>query len=243
MQLLDFIEAASLSQSSERDRASLLCYYQYKETGCTSFSMSEISDLLLAAGFNAPNISRLRTNLTNGRGRVLLPIKGDSGRFWFVPVTLQTLERDYGHLWEDTVTVPSNSELLEEAKFCGKRPFIDTLIRQINFTYGHNCYDACAVLLRRLFEVLLVLSYQHLGLENDITNAQGNHLMLEGIVKDAVQNRKLGIPSRLSKHYDEFREIGNYSAHSITYTAGRKDIDDIKINYRAMLEDLYYRPG
>ena len=51
-----------------------------------------------------------------------------------------------------------------DRKFCGKRPFLTRLIQQINFTYGHNCYDACAVLMRRLFEVLLVLAYQNKGI-------------------------------------------------------------------------------
>lgn len=102
---------------------------------------------------------------------------------------------------------------------------MDRLIQQINFTYGHNCYDACAVLMRRLFEILLVLAYQHNGIEAAITKPDGSHKMLEGIVKDAVQNRTLGIPSRISKNFEAFREVGNNSAHSITYTAGKLDID------------------
>ena len=37
--------------------------------------------------------------------------------------------------------------------------------------------------------------------------------------------------------------IGNFSAHSITYTAGKIDIDNIKLNYRVMLEELYNKAG
>ena len=43
--------------------------------------------------------------------------------------------------------------------------------------------------------------------------------------------------------FDSFRMIGNFSAHNITYTAGKKDIDDIKLNYRVMLEELYNKAG
>ena len=67
--------------------------------------------------------------------------------------------------------------------------------------------------------------------------------MLESIVKDAVQNTTLGIPSRISKNFDSFRDVGNYSAHSITYTAGKLDIDKISREYRVMMEDLYNRAG
>lgn len=67
--------------------------------------------------------------------------------------------------------------------------------------------------------------------------------MLEGIVKNAIQNKTLGIPSRISRNFDSFREVGNNSAHSITYTAGKLDIDKIQMNYRVMMEDLYNRAG
>ena len=67
--------------------------------------------------------------------------------------------------------------------------------------------------------------------------------MLEAIVKDAAQNKALGIPARISKNFDAFREVGNNSAHSITYTAGQKDITDIQRDYRVMMEDLYNRAG
>ena len=65
--------------------------------------------------------------------------------------------------------------------------------------------------------------------------------MLEGIVKNSVQNKKLNVPSRIAKNFDSFREVGNNAAHSITYTAGKKDIDDIRGTYRVMMEDLYNR--
>ena len=97
--------------------------------------------------------------------------------------------------------------------------------------------------MRRLFEVLLVLTYQNKGEEAAITKPDGSHKMLEGIVKDAVQNKNLGIPSRISKNYDAFREVGNNSAHNITYAAGKLDIDNIVRDYRVMLEDLYNRAG
>ena len=43
--------------------------------------------------------------------------------------------------------------------------------------------------------------------------------------------------------FDSFRDVGNYSAHSITYTAGKLDIDKISREYRVMMEDLYNRAG
>lgn len=243
MQLLKFMEATDLATRPEVERAKLLCFYHFKETGNSTFTMSNVATWMEECNFSKPNASRLKKNLMAGKGKAFLVSKTVENAMEFVPAVLQSMERDYGTLWIDTVTIYSQNELIEETKFCGKRPFLDRLIQQINFTYGHNCYDACAVLMRRLFEILLVLAYQHNGIEVDITKPDGSHKMLEGIVKDAVQNRTLGIPSRISKNFEAFREVGNNSAHSITYTAGKLDIDKISRDYRVMMEDLYNRSG
>lgn len=97
--------------------------------------------------------------------------------------------------------------------------------------------------MRRLFEVALILSYQKAGIDDQIKTKDGNsYIMLEGIIKDAKNNAALKI-SRIKNEFDTFRMVGNFSAHNITYTAGRKDIDDIKVNYRVMLEELYNKAG
>jgi len=243
MKILDFIEMVDLKNKTEVERTKLLCYYHFKETNISQFTMTMICNILEQCGFNKPNVSRLKDKLIKGKEKTMLLSKTVKGTLEFIPAVFQGLEKELGGTWNDTQTIDSHSELIEECKFCGKRPYIDRLIRQINFTYANNCFDACAVLMRRLFEVLLVLSYQNNNIEAAITNSQGNHLMLEGIVKDAVQNKTLNISSRVRKNFDSFREVGNNSAHSITYTAGKKDIDDIKINYRVMMEEIYNKSG
>ena len=99
------------------------------------------------------------------------------------------------------------------------------------------------VLMRRLFEVLLVLSYQHIGIDDEIKDSSGKgYVMLESIVGNAKNNQTLKL-SRIKNEFDSFRKVGNFSAHNITYTAGKKDIDDIKLSYRVMLEELYNKAG
>lgn len=243
MQISDFIELTDLKSKSECEKATLLCFYHYKETAENNFTMSLISDLMLNSGFNAPNTSRLKDKITKGKARAFLKIKGKTKSIEFVPAVLQTLEKSMGNLWNDSTTIKSDSELIDENKFCGYRGFLDRLITQINNSYANNCYDAVAVLMRRLFEVVLVLSYQNLGIDSEIKDVSGNgYIMLDGIVKNAKSNQKLNL-SRIKNEFDTFRMVGNFSAHNITYTAGKKDIDDIKLTYRVMLEELYNKAG
>lgn len=241
MEIIEFTELTDLKNQTEYERAKLVCFYNYKETGMNSVSLKLLCDIMQQFGFSRPNSSRLKEKLTKGKGKTML-VKAN-GELEIIPIICQELERELGNAWEDTVSIDSNSELIDEIKFCGKKPYIDQIIKQINFVYANNCYDACAILMRRLFEILLVLAYQRNGIESDITNSQGQHFMLEGIVKNAKNNTTLNISSRVCKNFDAFREVGNNSAHSITYTASKKDIDDIKISYRVMLDELYDKAG
>ncbi len=243
MKIIDFINKIELINKSETEKAKLLCFYYYKESGEQQFSMAKISELMLQCGFNSPNTSRLKNNLVKGKSKSFLKSKTNPSMLEFIPAIFQSLEKELGNLWVDTNTIESDSELIDESKFCNNRNFINRLIIQINHSYANNCYDAAAVLMRRLFEVLLVLSYQNLGIDDEIKTASGNgYIMLEGIVNNAKNNQTLKL-SRIKNEFDTFRMIGNFSAHSITYTAGKKDIDDIKLNYRVMLEELYNKAG
>ncbi|MEA4852856.1 MAG: hypothetical protein VB082_01120 [Christensenella sp.] len=243
MQILDYIEYTNLDSLVEVERARLLCYFHHKETGICSFTIPVIIDLFQQCGHSAPNPSRLKEKLIKGKDKTLLPIKGSKNEYEFIPAILQKLEKEHRDFWNDTETIESSSEIIDEIKFCGKRKYLDKLITQINHSYSNNCYDACAVLMRRLFEVLLVLSYQHLGIDNEIKDSNGvGYIMLDGIVKNAKNSTILNLP-RIKNEFDTFRMVGNFSAHNITYTAGKKDIDDIKLNYRVMLQELYDKAG
>ena len=121
MQLLRFMDAVNLTAKSEAERATLLCFYHYKESGQSGFTMANIVLWLEECNFSKPNTSRLKEHLTKGKGKSFLVSKTTNGAIEFVPAVLQMLERDFGALWEDTITIESNNELLEEAKFCGKR--------------------------------------------------------------------------------------------------------------------------
>lgn len=242
MELIDYICKTDLNNKSEKEKALYLCFYHYKESGETEFSTSLISELFAQCGFSIPNSSRLKSNLTKGKSKTFLIIKGTSN-LSIVPITLQELERTIGTFWKDYYSIVSDNELLDENKFCGKRKYIDHLILQINHCYANNCYDASAVLMRRLLEILLILSYQNLRIDDEIKTTDGSgYKMLDSIVKNAISNSTLSL-SRIKNELETIRKIGNFSAHGLTYSAGKNDIDSIKLNYRVLLEELYNKAG
>ena len=241
MKILDYKQAVALDDHNQTKQAVLLCYLHNKCTDEQVFDMKGIQELFSDAGYSQINSSRVKKNLLEKK-QMRVP-KGMKTSLEFVPAVYQELDQKYASLWEDMDTITSDSELIDETKFGGKRQYLTQLIRQINHSYAHNCYDAAAVLMRRLFEVLLVLSYQHIGIDDEIKDSSGKgYAMLESIVGNAKNNQTLKL-SRIKNEFDSFRKVGNFSAHNITYTAGKKDIDDIKLSYRVMLEELYNKAG
>ena len=243
MILSEYKAKVNLDDKIQAEQAKYICYYQYKENGAKSFSMSDINQWFVDFGYSQINASRLKSNLIKGKNKSFVISKTNKELLEFIPIQLEKLIQELASLWNDFEAVESNSELLDEGKFCGKRKFLDRLIKQINHTYKNNCYDACAVLLRRVFEIVLVLCFQNNDIESEITRTDGSHMMLEGITKKAVGNSILKIPKRITDYFDAFRDVGNCSAHNITYIAGKKDIDDISRAYRVMLEELYNKAG
>ncbi len=239
MKLLDFIDTCDLKTQGETERLGCFVFYSYKEQSKVAFIMTQIGSLFSDSSFSMPNPSRLKKNLIQERS---MKETADKNALEFTPAALQRYEQEYQKLWEDYKTIISDSDLLDETIFCGKRDYLTKIVKQINNTYKNNCFDACAVLMRRLFEILLILSYEHNQKEYEIKDTDGNYCMLDKIIGIVIGKNSLTL-SRIKNKFDTFRKVGNFSAHGLTYCASKKDIDDIKLNYRVMLQELYEKAG
>lgn len=121
--------------------------------------------------------------------------------------------------------------------------YLDRLARQINAAFEHAVFDGCAVLMRRLVEVLLILTYEHARIDATITNADGNYVDLSRIIDDAKGNRLLKLSRNTKKHLDRYRTLGNFSAHKIYYSCSRTDIAEALVEYRALVQELLAKSG
>lgn len=144
---------------------------------------------------------------------------------------------------EDDIKIEQEESILPSAIFEGLSPNIQSLCKQINASYEHNLYDCTAVIMRRLLEGLLVLSYQYNKIEANITDKNGYHYMLDKIIKNAEQNSTLSLSANTKKDMNLFKELGNYSAHKIWFNSTKKDIEPHILKYRAIVEELIYKAG
>lgn len=128
--------------------------------------------------------------------------------------------------------------------FDDKPMYVVKLCQQINASYENNLFDCTAVIMRRLLEILLILSYKNYNIETEILDTNGAyHISLDKIVKNAEQNKTLDFSSNTRKDMMKFKELGNFSAHKIWFNCAKTDIEPHILKYRAIIEELLYKSG
>jgi len=227
-----------LRKKTQLGEAIVFAWFHEKTVG-GPVPFQEIIAYFARAKLARPNPSRLRAAIS--RSHEIHRSAADKDAFEVDRAVAIGLEEEYGTLIHNDEDIVSSSEVLDESLFVGKRQFLDKLIKQVNHCYSNNCFDACAMLMRRVFEIVLILGYERHGIQDQIKE-NGDYAKLERIVADAVQNKTLNV-SRSRRQYDSIRNLGNFAAHKIHYNTRKSDIDEIKQDYRVCLEELYYIAG
>lgn len=145
---------------------------------------------------------------------------------------------------KDDVEIDQRGTVLPTTLFNDLSSNFRRLCEQINASYENNLYDCTAVMMRRLLEGLLVLSYQNSEIESEIMTKDGIHnFMLDKIIKNAVNNQTLKLSANVKKDLVLFKDLGNYSAHKIWYNCTKQDIEPHILKYRMIIEELLYKSG
>jgi hypothetical protein len=120
------------------------------------------------------------------------------------------------------------------------RPYLIKLAQQINSAYENNLFDACSLMMRRLLEVLLIHCFESAGIDNAVKDDDGNFKNLKTLINTAISRVEIKISNDVKKDIDKFRELGNLSAHRVKYNCRRDDIRVVRLDYRAVVEELLY---
>lgn len=240
MTLAQFARLTGLYDKTEIGKTRLLAFYLHEQGSQRDFTINEIAHLFDELRMAEPNTSRLKAKVTQSKQF----IRGKRAASFALPAgELSSLRSEYPDTTTKSEEVVAPDTVLPESLFAPSRGYIESLARQINASYHGNIFDGCAVLMRRLLEILLILSYEKLGIDSSIRDPVGNYVMLERIITDAKSNSTLSLSRNSREAVDVFRALGNFSAHKIMYNARRSDIQVHIINYRALVEELLYKSG
>jgi len=124
------------------------------------------------------------------------------------------------------------------------RGYIEKVANQINGCYESGWYDACAVMIRRLIETLLIEAFEHNGIADEIKDANGNFLPLEDIINRAIaETAKWNLSRDAKRGLPQLKQLGDRSAHNRRFNARRADLDKVIDGVRLIVEELLYISG
>ena len=140
-------------------------------------------------------------------------------------------------------TRPSTQQVLPHAMVSGTRGYLEKIVFQINGCYETGWFDGCAVMMRRLLEVLLIECFEANGLVSKIRDGAGDYYLLGGLVKEALSEPTWNLGRESKRALPVLKNSGNRSAHGRRYTAHREDIDHLILDFRIVCQELLYLSG
>lgn len=240
MNLNQFASKTNLLSKIEIEKVAFLTFFFLRHDGLEEFSLIDVRRGFQSLGLPLPNQSRLKDNLKKSKKF----IQGSSKDTFRLHVREITVFDDlYPELNQKSEEIISLDTILPISLYLNTRGYIESLAKQINASYENNIFDGCAVLMRRLLEILLIQSYEHFGIANVIKDGDDNYRPLETIISDAKSNATLNLSRNTKAFIDIFRNLGNFSAHKIYYTCRRSYIQEVILDYRAAIEELLYKSG
>jgi hypothetical protein len=238
--LSQFLAIIPFKEMDEIDKVSVIAFYYFRNHQLKEFNVKNICSWFDELHLSKPNTSRLVTKMTKSKKFIKA---SPDGKFKLHANIIIEYSKTYNHVGEDNSSVVTDDSIIPEGLVRGSRGYLENLTKQINLSYENNICDGCAVLMRRFLEILLILSYQNLGLDNEIRNLKGEFEFLEKIITNAKQNTKLALSRNSKSCLDIFREIGNFAAHKIEFNTRKSDIRPHILQYRALIEELLYKAG
>lgn len=139
---------------------------------------------------------------------------------------------------------PLSQNILPHAIIIGTRGYIERVTFQINGTYEQGWFDACAVMMRRLIETLIIECFEAHNISHKIKDPNtGDFYHLSELVSKILQETSWNIGRNSKKALRYFKTIGDQSAHSRRYNAHREDIDKLIPDFRIVCQELIYLAG
>lgn len=135
---------------------------------------------------------------------------------------------------------PKTNQVVNPALFKGTRGYLIRVVNQINGTYEKRWNDACAVMLRRLIETLIIDVYERNQIDNKIKDANGNFLLLEKLIDQASNESSLNLGRDSKKALSQLKKLGDRSAHHRRVYARREDISNHLFEIDTMVQELIF---
>ena len=124
-----------------------------------------------------------------------------------------------------------------------RRGYLIKVVRQANGCYEHGWYDACAVMIRRLVETIIIQIYEHTGNPGALKDGSGNYRMLSHLIDVISADPAFHLGRETKAVLPLLKSLGDRSAHNRTYNATKPDIDKVLAGLRVLAEEFLHLGG
>lgn len=240
MKVEQFSGLANLANKTELEKIEYLAFYFLENKEQAEFTVADMSAILIGLGYAKPNATRLKGKIKKSSAFV----NGSKKDLFRLSVKrTAALRIDFPDLSESEEII-SDDSLLPEILFKeANRAYLLKVAQQINAAYENNLFDGCALMMRRLLEILLIHCFESAGIESQVQDAECNYQNLKTLINHAKSKPEIKLSSDVKKDIDDFRELGNLSANRVKYNCRRDDIRPLRLGYRAVIEELLYVSG
>lgn len=125
----------------------------------------------------------------------------------------------------------------------GTRGYIEKIVHQINGSYENGWFDACAVMIRRLVETLIIEAFEKHGLASKIQGPTSDFLYLRDLITVTLNESAWNLGRNTKRALPRLKDIGDQSAHSRRFIAHRSDIDNVIPDLRVVAQELIFLAG
>lgn len=236
-ELETFIEKVDdFEQLMSSVRIDIFAYFLLIECKNDGFVAKDISDCFDA--LHLPPYSNIPSYLSSkSKGKNKKFLKKNGSKFYLERTFKLALDTKIG-----TPSLPSNvhSDFFPIELFDNTRGYLKTIANQALASYNKGIYDSCAVLTRKLIEILIIECFERYGNENLIKKPDGNFLYLSDLIAEFLKEPAWNIGRNAKGSLPKIKSVGDKSAHNRRFIARKPDLDKIQDDIRTVIEELIH---
>lgn len=236
--LVDFCEQVRSLDKSNAEKAIAILWYHDQKAADVAMTPGALTRIMCDHHVGTPNSTQLgeairKFKLCNESKAGFSMKPGSRGlvRAWFA-----------GNLDGIQPRINHAEGYVPEAVWIDTRDYIVKVCRQLNGCFANAYYDAALVMLRRLFETLIIEAYDYWGRRAEIDDGSGNPRMFGKLVeqvKGVNGHKGLSVGRNCKYALDAVKDLGDKSAHDRRFNACAADLTKIQGDVRAAVQDLF----
>ncbi len=218
---------------SHVERAIALLWYYQKTQQFEERTASELSNDLQDEGFPRAHVTRLKARLARSR---FVVTGRRNGSFRLNVRHLDQMDEKFDELLVAKI-VPVSDSIIPLEWVADSPGHVQRLAQQINGCYDFGFYDACAAMCRRLMESLIIQVYL-VGRRRESIQNDGVFVGLESLIRKVCNDVDIVVGRNTNRTMVKLKGIGDTAAHDRSYITPQIDIDDLKAEYRRVINEL-----